>query len=142
DRMVESMADGVLLTDEKNEIVVINPAARKVLKLSDDPKSWTSRHLQETLGFYPFELVRGWEYGGTQVLREEVKIYDRTIQSTVSAVVGKGALRGVVVVLRDITELKQLEERKEEFVSIISHELRTPLTSISGAPDLVLNRLA
>ena len=80
DRMVESMADGVLLTDDKNEIVVINPAARKVLKLGDDPSEWTSRHLQETLGFYPFELVRGWEYSGAQVLREEVKIYDRTIQ--------------------------------------------------------------
>ncbi|HEX4620332.1 MAG TPA: response regulator, partial [Myxococcaceae bacterium] len=142
ERMVESMADGVLLTDEKNEIVVINPAARTLLKLSDDPKEWTSRHLQETLGFYPFELVRGWEYGGAQVLQEELRIYDRTIQSTVSPVVGKGALRGVVVVLRDVTEQRLLEERKEEFVSIISHELRTPLTSISGAIDLVINGLA
>lgn len=102
----------------------------------------TSRHLQEVLGFYPFELVRGWELGGAQVLREEVKIYDRAIQSTVSPVVQKGVLKGVVVALRDITEQKQLEERKEEFVSIVSHELRTPLTSISGAIDLVLNGIA
>ena len=48
----------------------------------------------------------------------------------------------MVVVLRDITEQKQLEERKDEFVSMVSHELRTPLTSISGALDLVLNYLA
>jgi PAS domain-containing protein len=78
--MVEAMADGVLLTDEKNEIVVINPAARRLLRLGDDPQQWTRRHLQETLGFYPFELVRGWEYGGAQALREELQLFDRTVQ--------------------------------------------------------------
>ncbi len=143
ERMVDSMADGVLLTDEKNEIVVINQAAKKLLHLGDDPAQSTAKHLQETLGFYPFELVRGWEYGGSQVLREELRIFDRAVHSTVTPVSdGRGSLKGVVVVLRDITEQKQIEERKEEFVSIISHELRTPLTSISGALDLVLNFLA
>ncbi|HZA13495.1 MAG TPA: response regulator, partial [Myxococcaceae bacterium] len=140
ERMVEAMADGVLLTDEKNEIVVINPAARRLLRLGEDPAQWTSRHLQETLGFYPFELVRGWEYGGAQVLREELQIFDRAVQSTISPVSdGRGQLHGVVVVLRDITEQKRLQDRKDEFVSMMSHELRTPLTSISGALDLVLN---
>jgi diguanylate cyclase (GGDEF)-like protein len=138
--MVESMADGVLLTDEKNEIVVINRAAKQLLHLGDDPSEWTRRHLQEKLGFYPFELVRGWEYGGAKVLREELKLFDRMVHSTVTPVSdARGNLRGVVVVLRDITEQKELEDRKEEFISIISHELRTPLTSISGALDLVLN---
>jgi DNA-binding response OmpR family regulator/signal transduction histidine kinase len=140
ERMVEAMADGVLLTDEKNEIVVINPAARRLLRLGEDPSQWTSRHLQETLGFYPFELVRGWEYGGAQLLREDLQIFDRAVQSTISPVAdARGQLHGVVVVLRDVTEQKQLQDRKDEFVSVISHELRTPLTSISGALDLVLN---
>jgi DNA-binding response OmpR family regulator/signal transduction histidine kinase len=143
ERMVEAMADGVLLTDDRNEIVVINPAARKLLQLSEDPAEWTSRHLQESLGFYPFELVRGWEYGGAQVLREELQLFDRTVLSTVSPVAEPGGrLQGVVVVLHDVTEQKALEARKEEFVSVVSHELRTPLTSISGALDLVLNFIA
>jgi diguanylate cyclase (GGDEF)-like protein len=141
--MVEAMADGVLLTDDKNEIVVINPAARRLLRLSDDPQQWTRTYLQQTLGFYPFELVRGWEYGGTQVLREELELFDRRVASTISAVSDAGGtLHGVVVVLRDITEERLLDKRKDEFVSIISHELRTPLTSISGAIDLVLNFIA
>ena len=142
ERMVECMADGVILTDARNEIVVMNAAARELLRIDSDEKA-TAKYLQEVLGFYPFDLVRGWEYGGTQILREEVKIFDRTLHSTVSPVTdGQGALHGVVVVLRDISEQKVLEERKEEFVSIISHELRTPLTSISGALDLVLNHIA
>ncbi|MBI3184125.1 MAG: response regulator [Myxococcales bacterium] len=141
ERMVEAMADGVLLTDEKNEVLVINSATRRVLGLAS-AEELTGRHLQETLGFTPFELVRNWEYGGAQVIREELKLRDRTIHTTISPVAGAGgSLRGVVVVLRDITEQKLLEERKDEFVSMVSHELRTPLTSITGALDLVLNQL-
>jgi signal transduction histidine kinase/ActR/RegA family two-component response regulator len=140
--MVECMADGVILTDARNEIVVINPAACQLLKIPSAEKA-NAKYLQEVLGFYPFELVRGWEYGGAQTLREEVRIFDRTLHSTISPVTDKqGGLSGVVVVLRDISEEKKLEERKEEFVSVVSHELRTPLTAISGAVDLVLNNLA
>ncbi len=142
ERMVECMADGVILTDARNEIVVINPAACQLLRIPSPDKA-TAKYLQEVLGFYPFELVRGWEYGGAQTLREEVQIFDRTLHSTVSPVTDRdSSLAGVVVVLRDITEQKRLEERKEEFVSIVSHELRTPLTAISGSVDLVLANLA
>jgi PAS domain S-box-containing protein len=143
ERMVESMADGVLLTDEQDAIVVINPAARRLLRLSEDVGSLTGRMLEERLGFEPSELIRGWEYSGSQDLKEEVELFERHIQCTVTPVTdARGTVRGVCVVLRDVTEQKVLEERKDEFVSMVSHELRTPLTSISGALDLVLNFLA
>ncbi len=143
ERMVESMVDGVVLTDEQNAIVVMNPAARRLLKVEEPSGNGTARLLREKLGFDPFELVRGWEYGGAQVLREELTIDERNIHCTVTPVSdARGTLRGVCVVLRDVTEQKQLEERKDEFVSMVSHELRTPLTSISGSLDLVLNFMA
>ncbi|MFL5344336.1 MAG: response regulator [Hyalangium sp.] len=143
ERMVESMADGVLLTDEQDAIVVINPAARRLLRLTEDMVALTGQMLEERLGFEPSELIRGWEYSGSQVLKEEVELFERHIQCTVTPVNdARGTVRGVCVVLRDVTEQKVLEERKDEFVSMVSHELRTPLTSISGALDLVLNYLA
>ncbi len=142
ERMVECLADGVLLTDARNELVVVNQAARDLLKI-DSPDKANAKYLQQVLGFYPFELVRGWEYGGTQVLREELTIFERALHSTVSPVTDRqGKLMGVAVVLRDVSEQKKLEERKQEFISILSHELRTPLTAISGALDLVLNNIA
>ena len=143
ERMVHSMADGVLLTDEKNEVVVLNPAARRLLVLdAAAPAQEAGQRLRAKLGFDPFELVRGWEAGGAQVLREELTLDARTIHTTVTPVHDtRGVLRGVCVVLRDVTEQKQLEERKDEFVHMVSHELRTPLTSISGSLDLVLNFL-
>ncbi|MBN2499091.1 MAG: response regulator [Deltaproteobacteria bacterium] len=139
--MVQSLPDGVIMVDDKDQVFVINPAARQLLHLSPDAKVDT-RYLKETLGFYPFDLVRGLAARDNAIIREEIQVFDRILHSIVSPVLMSNKLLGVAVVLRDITEDKLLEERKEEFVSIVSHELRTPLTSIGGALDLLLHRYA
>ncbi|MBW1809548.1 MAG: response regulator [Deltaproteobacteria bacterium] len=139
--MVQSLADGVIMVDEQDRVFVINPAARKLLHLPPDTLVST-RYLKDTLGFYPFELVRGWQAEEGSMVKEEIQVFDRFLHSIVSPVTVGNKLVGVAVVLRDITEEKALDDRKEEFVSIISHELRTPLTSIGGALDLLLNRFA
>jgi CheY-like chemotaxis protein/GGDEF domain-containing protein len=140
--MVESMADGVIMTDSAGEVFLINPAAFEMLSLPRD-EPVTAKYLKERLGFYPFDLIHNSR--SPEPLREEVKIGDRFLHSIVSPVIteaASGAPLGVVVVLRDITERKALDRRKEEFVSIVSHELRTPLTSITGALDIVLKQYA
>jgi signal transduction histidine kinase/DNA-binding response OmpR family regulator len=131
--MVESMADGVIMTDEKSEVFVINPSARRMLGVGRDVPV-TATYLIDKLGFYPFDLV-----ARAHAAREEVTVLGKTLHSIVSPVLdGAGRRVGVVVVLRDITVEKELEQRKEDFVAVVSHELRTPLTSIAGALDLVM----
>jgi CheY-like chemotaxis protein len=139
--MVQSLADGVIMVDERDRVFVINPAARRLLHLSPDAPVDT-RYLKDTLGFYPFDLVRGWAARAPAAVKEEIRVFDRALHSVVSPVLLDERLVGVAVVLRDMSEEKILEERKEEFVSIVSHELRTPLTSIGGALDLLLHRYA
>jgi signal transduction histidine kinase/DNA-binding response OmpR family regulator len=142
--MVESMADGLIMTDPHSEIVLINPSARRMLGIQAEDEPITRVYLKERLGFYPFDLVatRPVAPGSSDaqsLVREELKIGDKVLHSIVSPVRDKtGKLVGVVVVLRDITEAKELDRRKEEFVSVVSHELRTPLTSVTGALDIVL----
>lgn len=51
-----------------------------------------------------------------------------------------GSLRGLMSVITDITERKDAERIKNEFIATVSHELRTPLTSIRGALGLVLGK--
>ncbi len=139
--MVQSLPDGVIMVDEQERVFVINPAARQLLHLSVDAPVDT-RYLKDTLGFYPFDLVRGWAIRDSSIIREEIAVFDRTLHSIVSPVTLGDKTIGVAVVLRDITEEKILEQKKDEFVSIVSHELRTPLTSIGGALDLLLHRYA
>lgn len=52
-----------------------------------------------------------------------------------------GQLLGALVLMHDISEQKQLEQMKTDFISTVSHELRTPITAISGGLDLVLNQV-
>ena len=136
--MVDSMADGLIMTDLHSDDVLINPAARQMLSIDDD-QTVTTQFLKDKLGFYPFDLIN--TAGPAQdPLREDVKIGDRILHSMVSPVRdGKERLVGVVVVLRDMTEARELDRKQREFVSVVSHELRTPLTSIAGALDIVLS---
>src|SRR5262249_41902499 len=115
--MVESMADGVVMTDESGEVCLCNPAARRMLGI-ETHVHLTNKYLKEKLGFYPFDLVRGQT---TELVREEVRVGEKYLHSIVSPVKGESSAVGVVVVLRDITERKELEQRKEEFVTIVSH---------------------
>ena len=114
--MVESMADGLIFTDGSPEVFLINPAARRLLGLPPD-EPITTQYLKESLGFYPFDLMRA--APGTEPVRKEVRIGDHTLHSIISPVMdGAGSFVGVVVVvLRDITAEKELESRKDEFVS-------------------------
>ena len=141
--MVESMADGLIMTDPHSEVVLVNPAARRMLGIEDTGEVVTRQYLKDRLGFYPFDLVAARTVApgapAQQLVREELKIGDKVLHSIVSPVRdGGGRLVGVVVVLRDITEASELARRKDEFVSVVSHELRTPLTSVTGALDIVL----
>ncbi len=142
--MVESMVDGVLMADQNDEIVIMNQSAKKILRVSRREDSITKKYFQETLGFYPFRLTKGLVHKNAlhATIKEEVKVFDKTLHSIVAPVYdADGQHAGTVVVLRDITEQKEMEERKNDFLSIISHELRTPLASIGGSLDLVLENV-
>jgi signal transduction histidine kinase/DNA-binding response OmpR family regulator len=144
ERVVECMADGLLYAVAGAGEVLANPAARRMLGAPLEG-SLEVTWLKDVLGFQPFDLARGLAAGpsGRASVGEEVRVAGRTLAAVVSPVPEHdGGLAGVAVALRDVTDQKELAERKEEFLQVVSHELRTPLTSIAGALDLVLGGLA
>lgn len=138
--IMESMAEGVLVIDARGRISLVNPAAEALLGLKKDV----------ALGQTPLEAVRSHELDDLLkaaarqkegVGAEITLTYPRRRILAGTAVAIRdagGAAQGTVLALRDITELKRLEEVRMEFVVNVSHELRTPLTAIRGYAETLL----
>jgi len=121
----------VIVLDTQQRVLLCNPAARRALDLPDNVVGQPATEvianpsLQELFRAAP-KLRR--------TLRAEVSVRDgRTFSAQLSPVGGVG----FVLMMQDITHLKELDRIKSEFVSTVSHDLRTPLTTILGYVSLL-----
>lgn len=140
--LINSMGDGVLAVDENLKIVITNGAALNILDINT---SIQGKHIDKVL-----ELV---DRGGESITIENIVKNSKTSQASrewklrypdgemislytsiapVRLGYGQRGAKGYVVLLRDITREKSLEEERDEFISVISHELRTPITIAEG----------
>ena len=141
--LVNSMADGVIAVDEKANIALYNGAALNVLDVNaiqkGDPIDTVLKLTNEKND--PLDTKRIILECKTQKISRDYKIKysDDSIVSiylSISPVhlgYGKEGDRGYVLIIRDITREKSLEEERDEFISVISHELRTPVAVTEGA---------
>lgn len=135
--MVEAMTEGVVMTDEGGTVTLMNPAARRMLDLPDFERPDLTVILS-AMGLSSLDVLRQFGPGESIVAWREIRLGDGCHQVMFSPVRDHaGAFVGVLMLMRDVTEQKRSEQRKEEFVHIIGHELRSPLTSIGGVLDLL-----
>lgn len=142
--VVETSPDGIVLLDLEG---VIRMANRKAAELAgcDDPGWLAGRPSADLL---PPELRHELEREGLRMLEDGKPLHDEVMMlkkdgthfpaEIAAAVVadGEGRPAGIVVTVRDISERKQVEQAKADFLSAVSHELRTPLTVILGNCEL------
>lgn len=130
--ILTSTSDAVLVTDRDDRLLLINPAAERVLGVTAE--SAVGQKVTE-VGLSP-TLVRllAEPLAADQARNEEVPLQDgRTFYASVSIILSAdGERMGRVVVMRDITHFKELDELKSEFVATVSHDLRAPLTFMRG----------
>jgi two-component system phosphate regulon sensor histidine kinase PhoR len=146
-----NMIEGVLAIGLERDVKYFNQAAARILNISTlqvESIKARNRHVlmeevirvPEVLDF----LVRF--LNGQGVHETEVRLYDdkeRFVQIRANKVISsKGVYKGTVVVMHDITNIKQLELYRKQFVANVSHELKTPLTSIQGFTELLLEKKA
>jgi len=130
--ILASTSDAVLVTDRDDRILLVNPAAERALGIIADDligKKINEAGLEAA-------LVQIFEepLALSEALTEEVPLPDgRTMYASVSVILSADGERiGRVVVMRDITYFKELDELKSEFVATVSHDLRAPLTFMRG----------
>jgi two-component system phosphate regulon sensor histidine kinase PhoR len=131
--VIESMAVGLIAISPNGTITQLNAAARKALEISSD---WFGRYYAEVIRNPQMREVvsQSFDMQSSQIRElslEEPNDRIYRVQSEPIAAEDKQTL-GWVVVLEDVTDIRQSEQMMAAFVDIVSHELRTPLTSIRG----------
>lgn len=131
DSVLTHMSDGVLATDRRGNITIINDMAAEflnvdsvdqvkglsILDVLDIREDYTLRDLLENQDTIYLDMS---SQGRDQVLNAYFSLIQRE----------SGFISGLVCVLHDITEQQKIDHDRKQFVSNVSHELRTPLTSL------------
>ncbi|HEX5164429.1 MAG TPA: ATP-binding protein [Thermomicrobiales bacterium] len=137
--IVDSASEGIVVVDAAGVVTNINPAAARMFETTiDEALSMPA----VDLGFFSEqEIGEIFEQPQDGSVRPVVRRRgDRVLSAAVATLQSNAGepSSGLVWVLRDVTELAQIDEMKSEFISIVSHELRTPLTAIKGFTDLII----
>jgi signal transduction histidine kinase len=145
--ILESIADGVIVSDAQHKIILANMPAGSILDIPRD--QLIDKSINELLGLYALAdqswvpAIEDWARNADRLqrwsyLEERLSIEDKVINVRVSPVLVSNQFFGTVSIFRDITKEVEVDRLKSEFVSTVSHELRTPMTSIKGYVDLLL----
>jgi PAS domain S-box-containing protein len=149
--LIQSIADGVIVTNTDGQITLMNRAAANMT-------GWT---IEEGIGVDVKQVVKVTKEDGSEITEDEypftavlvhkafinrsLQITSRTgkkqiISLVISPVVTTtGEVYGAVAIIRDVSEERAAEKQSAEFISTASHEMRTPVAAIEGYLALALN---
>ncbi|MDR2191867.1 MAG: HAMP domain-containing protein [Endomicrobium sp.] len=138
DKVLASVSDGILLTDKNGKIILANGAFQKNFR-----GAAKGRYVWEFLRDKNFEDAL--KNASSQELYGEIEIENFGAKNvvfsyTISKIKSENNIvveDSFVILLKDITKIKQLDNLKKEFVVNASHELKTPVTSIAGFAELL-----
>lgn len=140
DGVISSMFEGVMLTDEKGAILMMNPSLRKLFMIDEAPEG--KRPIEILRNNKIQNLVETITRKGSRLATEETIVWtpeEKIIRINGAPVMKGGKIQGAILVFHDITELRRLERIRQDFVANVSHELRTPLANIKGYAETLIN---
>jgi two-component system, OmpR family, phosphate regulon sensor histidine kinase PhoR len=129
--IIASMHEGLLVIDRDDKIMLFNASLKKLA--AREPRE--GMFYWETLREPQFGKIVGRVRSGRRDVVEEVFIGEKTFVCSASHI---GPKNEIVLVLLDVSDIKNVERMKKDFVVNVSHELRTPLTAIKGFVETML----
>ena len=128
--VLTNMTDGVIATDRKGKVILINDPALQLLHVTRE--TTLNRPIASVLG-----LDQEYNFEDLIHMKEAINLNFSTVQEPFIlranfSVIQKetGFVNGLITVLHDITEQEKIDMERREFVANVSHELRTPLTTM------------
>lgn len=132
DSVLSHMSDGVLATDRRGNLTIVNNTALQFLNIADEDQVLGKSILDVLKIRRQFSIRHLVDEDQDQVILDDLN--DDLILSAYFSPIKResGFVSGLVCVLHDVTSQQKEERERKEFVSNVSHELRTPLTSVKS----------
>ena len=132
--IIDSLQEGLLVLDKQGEVIRSNESFRKIIGN------------QAAEGKFYWEIMRNPQFPELmkkaalekKKFMEDLTLADRVFMCSVTPLQGGD---GIVSIFSDITEIKNTEKIKKDFVINVSHEMRTPLTAIKGYAETLRNEV-
>ncbi|MEP0918931.1 ATP-binding protein [Leptolyngbya sp. DQ-M1] len=145
--IIDNLVDGLLVTDITGKITHCNPALSKMFDI--DSTNLAQPNCTAVFSQEITDLIAQAQRHPGQVFTAELALSPGGIGKAVATAILKaeqsGGQRcssiGSVILIRDITSEKEVDQMKTDFISTVSHELRTPLTSVLGFAKIIKKKL-
>jgi|GEM_PF-1749416 len=126
--ILQSAADGILVTDQGGEIIQANATAQE----------WLNQRLSAQDALRLRQAIQELAQRAAEQPEIVLELEGLDLQARATQIVEPdGKATGVVITMHDVTQLKELDRLKDRFVSNVSHELRTPVTTIKLYAELM-----
>jgi two-component system sensor histidine kinase VicK len=128
--VLEHMSDGVIATDRRGKIILLNDPAETMLNVSRE--TVLNKSILEVLGIEKINTLDDlYDEPDSIMLDYSNNKRPMIIRASLSTIQKEsGKVNGLIAVLYDVTEQEKIEQERRDFVSNVSHELRTPLTTM------------
>lgn len=138
---LESLSAGLMLVSAEDKVSQMNSSARAIFGVDSNPLGKPVAEVTKVQGVTDLlNKARAAGEGAQSEITVVIGNQERIYQANAATVrYEDGRDLGVVIILSDVTELKNIEKMKSSFVAMASHELRTPLTAIKGFSSTLLD---
>lgn len=135
--MILHMTDGIIAFNMQGEVILVNPAATRLLRLLPQDRDFNTifnRKINLDINMEKIIYLENWTSS-----EQKITIGDKFLNMFFAQFKDENDRpSGIMVLIQDITEHVKLDNMRKEFVADVSHELKTPITSIMGYADTLL----